>query len=188
MALSATRRIQSTTTDKKAPSLMHVKSTTTSQQELPESDTVALLRTALITERISLATRFRALFSLKHYASQHPETSSTLSAISAIAAAFSSPSALLKHELAYCLGQTRNLSAAPFLRHILENKEEDIMCRHEAAEALGALGDWDSLEMLKMKRDDSGEAKVVRETCEIAVGRVEWEYGPGRKWEHLRDR
>src|SRR6266576_3394602 len=62
----------------------------------------------LTSETEPLARRFRALFSLKHLASLSPPTSQTLPAIDAIAAAFNSPSALLKHELAYCLGQSRN--------------------------------------------------------------------------------
>src|SRR5271169_2547263 len=126
--------------------------------------TILTLRKTLTTESAPLALRFRALFSLKHLASQ-PEPQA-IHAIQAIAAAFSSPSALLKHELAYCLGQTRNLAAVPFLRAVLENKDEDSMCRHEAAEALGALGDVSSLELLRQLRDAKEEAEVVRETCD----------------------
>ncbi|TKA54085.1 Deoxyhypusine hydroxylase, partial [Cryomyces minteri] len=66
------------------------------------------LRKTLTTELNPLAYRFRALFSLKHLACLDPPTEQTIPAIKAIAAGFSSPSALLKHELAYCLGQTRN--------------------------------------------------------------------------------
>ena len=146
------------------------------------------LRNALISERTPLAVRFRALFSLKHYASEQPPTSHTIPAIEAIAAAFSSPSALLKHELAYCLGQTRNMAAVPFLRNVLENRGEDDMCRHEAAEALGALGDLNSLELLVELRDNAEEAKVVRETCDIAVERIEWEHSPQKRLERVRDR
>ena len=62
------------------------------------------------------------------------------------------------------------------------------MCRHEAAEALGALGDWESLDLLRGLRDEAGEAEVVRETCEIAVGRIEWEHSTKRKAERLRTR
>ena len=156
--------------------------------EPKEPDPIAPLRAALVSEATPLAVRFRALFSLKHHASEQPPTSYTLPAIHAIAAAFSSPSALLKHELAYCLGQTSNLAAVPFLRTVLEDRGEDAMCRHEAAEALGALGDWASLDMLRGLRDDAGEAEVVRETCEIAVGRIEWEHSDRRKLELLRAR
>jgi deoxyhypusine monooxygenase len=49
------------------------------------------------------------------------------------------------------------------------------MVRHEAAEALGALGDVGSLEVLRKYRDTEGEEDCVRETCEIAVARIEWE-------------
>ncbi len=62
------------------------------------------------------------------------------------------------------------------------------MCRHEAAEALGALGDWESLGLLKEFRDDTQEVEVVRETCDIAVERIEWEYSCQSKAEHILNR
>ena len=148
-----------------------------------EDPTITTLRKTLICESEPLARRFRALFSLKHIACQ-----SSLPAIHAIAAGFTSPSALLKHELAYCLGQTRNLAASPFLRAVLEDKDEDSMCRHEAAEALGALGDVGSLETLRRFRDSKDEVEVVRETCELAVARIEWENSEQGKAETLRHR
>ncbi|KAK6431725.1 deoxyhypusine hydroxylase [Oleoguttula sp. CCFEE 5521] len=135
---------------------------------------IAPLRKTLTSESTPLAARFRALFSLKHIASQTPTSPSTTSAIDSIAAAFTSPSALLKHELAYCLGQSGKNEAKPFLREVVLDRQEDSMCRHEAAEALGALEDQGSLDLLRERRDDVGEEEVVRETCEIAVGRIEW--------------
>lgn len=155
---------------------------------VPDSHTILALRKALVSESVPLARRFRALFSLKHHASLHPATPLTLHAIHAIAAAFPSPSALLKHELAYCLGQTRNLAAVPYLRQVLDDRQEDSMCRHEAAEALGALGDIESLAVLRIMRDDEEEVQVVRETCEIAIGRIEWEHSGERQGERLRAR
>ncbi|KUJ06989.1 putative Deoxyhypusine hydroxylase [Mollisia scopiformis] len=147
------------------------------------SEDIALLtlRKTLTSETEPLARRFRALFSLKHLACQ-----GSLPAISAIAAAFTSPSALLKHELAYCLGQTKNLAAVPYLKAVLEDRDEDSMCRHEAAEALGAIGDVGSLELLRGLRDRVEEVEVVRETCEIAVARIEWENSEEGKLEKLR--
>ncbi|OAL33290.1 deoxyhypusine hydroxylase [Fonsecaea nubica] len=152
----------------------------------PQIDTtIPTLRRDLTSENVPLARRFRALFSLKHVASQTPGPQAT-AAIEAIAAAFASPSALLKHELAYCLGQTRNLVAVPFLRAVLENKEEDAMCRHEAAEALGALGDISSLQIMEQMKDDESEPVVVRETCEIAVDRINWAHSESRRSESLK--
>lgn len=151
----------------------------------PEITTVLTLRKALGSETVPLARRFRALFSLKHLACQ-PASSQTTAAIQAIAAAFTSPSALLKHELAYCLGQTKNLEAVPFLRRVLEDRNEDAMCRHEAAEALGALGDTGSVEIMKQMKGDETEPTVVRDTCDIAIERILWEISTERQLEKLK--
>jgi deoxyhypusine monooxygenase len=63
------------------------------------------------------------------------------------------------------------------------------MCRHEAAEALAALGDAGSLDLLKERRDDEEEEVVVRETCEIAVDRIQWEKDEAqRRTEKLKQR
>lgn len=148
-----------------------------------EDITILALRKTLISESEPLARRFRALFSLKHLACQ-----GSIPAISSIAAAFTSPSALLKHELAYCLGQSKNLAAVPYLTDVLEDRGEDSMVRHEAAEALGAIGDTGSLELLKKLRDAQTEVEVVRDTCEIAVARIEWENSEEGKLENLRQR
>ncbi|KAL2866427.1 deoxyhypusine monooxygenase [Aspergillus lucknowensis] len=157
----------------------------TDNLESPDT-TVLTLRSVLASETEPLARRFRALFSLKHLACLQPPTEKTLPAIQAIAAGFSSPSALLKHEVAYCLGQTRNRDALPFLHDALKDAEEDAMCRHEAAEALGALGYESSLEILKELRDNKDEVDVVRETCDIAVDRILWEQSEARKAETLK--
>jgi deoxyhypusine monooxygenase len=158
----------------------------TSPPPAEEDPTVLTLRKTLTSESSPLALRFRALFSLKHLACN--PSLPCLPAIHAIAAAFTSPSALLKHELAYCLGQTKNLAAVPYLRALLEDVHEDAMCRHEAAEALGAIGDLGSLGVLRGFRDREGEAVVVKETCEIAVARIEWENSEDGKRERLRQR
>lgn len=177
------RQLTSDLIQNMAPSAMENLNTV---DESPEQQEISGLRAVLIAETAPLARRFRALFSLKHYAALHPPTSQTIPAIKAIAAAFGSPSALLKHELAYCLGQSRNLESVPYLKLVLEDKQEDAMCRHEAAEALGALGDESSLSLLKGLRDDSQELVVVRETCDIAVERIEWEHSRSGTAEKLK--
>lgn len=155
---------------------------------IPKDNTVAALRKVLTSETEPLARRFRALFSLKHFACMQPNGEQTLPAIEAIAAAFTSSSELLKHELAYCLGQSNNLNALPHLVRVLEDRKEDAMCRHEAAEALGALGYTDSLDILKTLRDDQSELDVVRETCDIAVDRILWSNSLEGKGEPLKPR
>lgn len=159
--------------------------TNPNESESTETNPIPPLRAALTSENTPLAVRFRALFSLKYHASLKPPDHTTLPAIESIAAAFPSPSALLKHELAYCLGQSGNSAAVPYLQSVLKDQKEDGMCRHEAAEALGALCDEGSLPLLREYCHD--EAEVVRETCEIAVGRIEWAISGKRKTERLRD-
>ncbi|BAE57157.1 unnamed protein product [Aspergillus oryzae RIB40] len=151
-------------------------------------ETILTLRKVLVNESEPLARRFRALFSLKYIACLQPPTEKTLPAIQAIAAGFTSSSALLKHELAYCLGQTRNPDAVSYLLEVVKNTEQDAMCRHEAAEGLGALGFDTSLDVLKALRDDEKEEDVIRETCDIAVDRILWENSEERKSEKLKPR
>lgn len=150
--------------------------------------TVLSLRKSLCSEETPLPVRFRALFSLKHLAKHSHDEDNVLGSIDAIAAAFSSPSALLKHELAYCLGQACHTAVVEPLREVLADLEQDPMVRHEAAEALGALGWADNLDILKEYRDRNGEDVSIVETCEIAIDRIQWENSPERKKEKLRQR
>ncbi|KAI5463749.1 armadillo-type protein [Mariannaea sp. PMI_226] len=144
------------------------------------------LRQNLCSEETPLPVRFRALFSLKHVAKHSEIEENVLGAIDAMAAAFTTPSALLKHELAYCLGQAPHRAAIKPLREVLADLEQDNMVRHEAAEALGALGWADNLDILKQYRDRQGEDVSVVETCEIAIDRIEWENSEERKKERLQ--
>lgn len=153
-----------------------------------DDTTVTALRASLCSEQTPLAVRFRALFSLKHLAALTPPTSQSIPALNAIAAAFTTPSALLKHELAYCLGQSGKPEAVKYLRARVEDKDEDAICRHEAAEALAALGDVGSLTLLQGLRDDENEVVEVRETAEIAVARLEWLSSEESGGEELKNR
>lgn len=71
-----------------------------------------------------LKERFRALFTLKNLGGAE--------AIDAISQCFDDESALLKHELAYCLGQMQDPNAIPHLVKVLENRSQEPMVRHEA--------------------------------------------------------
>ncbi|RHZ89884.1 hypothetical protein Glove_9g93 [Diversispora epigaea] len=123
---------------------------------------------AIITNKngqISLHKRFRALFTLKNLAD--------VKSIDILAKAFKDDSALLKHELAFVLGQIKNPYAIPILNTVLADKTEDPMVRHEAAEALGAIGEPSSLNILEEYLHD--EHDVVRQTCELAITKIKYE-------------
>ncbi|KAF7310537.1 Deoxyhypusine hydroxylase [Mycena chlorophos] len=134
--------------------------------QISDSDLTAL-ENALLNKNgsVLLHNRFRALFTLKSLKSDD--------AVRVISNGFDDPSALLKHELAYCLGQMKRTSALPTLERVLRNEAEDPMVRHEAAEAMGAISASSSLPILKEFLDDDNRS--VRETCEIAIAKIEWD-------------
>ncbi|KAF7306521.1 Deoxyhypusine hydroxylase [Mycena indigotica] len=134
--------------------------------QITDSDLTALEESLLNKNGdVLLHNRFRALFTLKSLKSDD--------AVRVISAGFDDPSALLKHELAYCLGQMKRPSALPTLERVLRDTSEDPMVRHEAAEAMGAISASTSLPILKEFLDD--ENRSVRETCEIAIAKIEWD-------------
>lgn len=125
------------------------------------------LSSVLKDSRVPLLKRVRALFALKSIGGED--------VVAAISGTIPHSSALLKHELAYCLGQMRNVSALPHLVQLLEDTTEDPMPRHEAAEALGALGDVSCVAVLSRFLSDSEQ--TVRETCQIALDRITYQTG-----------
>ncbi|KAM5230472.1 deoxyhypusine hydroxylase isoform 2-T3 [Hipposideros larvatus] len=118
----------------------------------------------LVDPQQPLQARFRALFTLRGLGGP--------AAIIWISRAFSDDSALLKHELAYCLGQMQDRRAIPVLVDVLRDTCQEPMVRHEAGEALGAIGDPEVLEILKEYSTDP--VVEVAETCQLALRRLEW--------------
>lgn len=88
------------------------------------------------------------------------------------------PSALLRHECAYVLGQMQRESSIPFLVQALES-DPNAMVRHESAEALGAIGSAVVLPPLRnaLAKDVTVE---VRESCELALRHFEYLNDPSR--------
>lgn len=60
-------------------------------------------------------------------------------AIEWISKAFKDDSALLKHELAFCLGQMQDKRAIPTLSAVLTDTQQEPMVRHEAGESMETL-------------------------------------------------
>ena len=118
----------------------------------------------LLDNENSLTDRFRALFTLKNLGGTE--------AIDLISKAFVDTSALLKHELAFCLGQMQDEYAIPVLKKVLQDLSQEAMVRHEAAEALGAIGSPSVVEILEIYSKDP--VIEVAETCELAISRIKW--------------
>ena len=83
-------------------------------------------------------------------------------------------SPLLRHELAYVLGQMRNRIACGTLESVLADQSDDVMVRHECAEALGAIGASSSKTILEKFANKADEPIEVKETCEIAHNFIKW--------------
>ena len=132
----------------------------------PPSSTVQLkeLRTILLDEDQKMFQRMRSVFKLRNIRS--PESCLIL------CEAFNSESALLRHELAYVLGQMQMDEALPTLIRILSDDKEHVMVRHEAAEALGAIDNHQAIPTLKQFLTD--EHIEVSESCEVALDLLDW--------------
>ncbi|XP_051893866.1 deoxyhypusine hydroxylase [Pristis pectinata] len=134
------------------------------QRQMADAEAVPAVGRVLVDASRPLKERFRALFTLRNLGGPV--------AIEWISKAFADESALLKHELAYCLGQMQDGRAIPVLRRVLQDGGQEPMVRHEAGEALGAIGKPEVLELLRNYSHDP--VIEVAETCQLAVKRIEW--------------
>jgi deoxyhypusine monooxygenase len=122
-----------------------------------------------------LKERFRALFTLKNIGGAL--------AIDWISKAFSDESVLLKHEVAYCLGQLQDPLAIPTLVSVLSDVSREAIVRHEAAEALGAIGGAEVLPVLEQFSTDP--VPEVSETCKLALDKMRYQAKVGGNLEDV---
>ena len=124
-----------------------------------QKGTITQWSSLLLDENARMFERMRAVFALRNHSSNE--------SVNALCRAFSCKSALLRHEIAYVLGQMQNATAVPRLKEVLDNETEHVMVRHEAAEALGAIVDRSAIEILtKYLNDPQPE---ISESCEVAL-------------------
>ena len=125
---------------------------------------IASWSASLCNESLPMFQRMRSVFSLRNDGSDQ--------ACLSLCSGFSASSALLRHELAYVLGQMQNDVALPALIERLSDLDEHIMVRHEAAEALGAIGNISAKPVLEEFLNDSNIE--VAESCEVAIDLLNW--------------
>jgi len=121
----------------------------------------------LQNEKLPMFERMRAVFSLRNERSDE--------ACLALCQGFTSSSALLRHELAYVLGQMQNPVALPTLTERLADPAEHVMVRHEAAEAMGAIGERTVIPVLQQFSKDP--LPEVSESCIVALDLLAWVSG-----------
>jgi deoxyhypusine monooxygenase len=91
---------------------------------LAQPETIKEVGQVLRDKTKPLKDRFRALFTLRNLGGKD--------SIDHITSCFDDESALLKHELAYCLGQMQDEYAIPALVSVLKDTNQEAMVRHEA--------------------------------------------------------
>lgn len=121
----------------------------------------------LANEKESLATRFRALFTLRNAVCQE-----SIDAIGKVL--LNDDSDLLKHECAYCMGQMKDPIAIPYLVETIKDEKQHPMVRHEAGEALGAIGKYTDEILELLHKYSKHNVRELSETCELALQRLDW--------------
>lgn len=125
------------------------------------------------------------MFALRDMASP-PDLPTAVPAIHALASGFKDPSALFRHEIAFVFGQLSHPASIPSLTETLSDTNEVSMVRHEAAEALGSLGDEEGVEAtLRLFQDDP--EKVVRDSVIVALDMAEYERNGEKEYATLGD-
>ncbi|RDD46596.1 Deoxyhypusine hydroxylase [Trichoplax sp. H2] len=130
-----------------------------------KEDNVSKLYSILTNADEDLFNRYRAMFSLRNMA--------TDKSVKALAAALDVEGALIKHEIAYVLGQMQHQAAVESLTKHLQDSTEHAMVRHECAEALGSIATEACFELLRKYISDS--EPLVRESCIVALDMCEYE-------------
>ncbi|KCZ80142.1 hypothetical protein H312_02474 [Anncaliia algerae PRA339] len=125
-------------------------------------------KTVLFSENAHITEKMRALFTLRNILTDE-------SALT-ICEAFKFKSVLLKHELAYVLGQMRLEVSLPKLISVLKDESENEIVRHEAAEALGNFDYKDKTEILKLLHSFiNHESKPLSETAYLSYNKLKRE-------------
>lgn len=128
----------------------------------------------LCDQSLALFERYRAMFSLRNRGGAEAVKQLCRSLTT------DTSSALLRHEVAYVLGQLQHDESLEALAEMVGRRNEHVMVRHESAEALGAIeGRWFEVQkiLLQFANDDS-EVDAVRESCLVALDAADyWGHG-----------
>lgn len=133
-----------------------------------QDKTAAELGDILCNFELPIFERYRAMFSLRNKGGKD--------CVEQLCRALTddTSSSLLRHEVAYVLGQMQHPSSVEALEVSLRRQDEHEMVRHESAEALGAIeGRWDDCERIleEFTKDDN---IVVRESCLVALDAADY--------------
>ncbi len=138
-----------------------------------QTESIRDLQNILLDASLPLFQRYRAMFALRDLASP-PDLPTAVPAVEALASGFSDPSALFRHEIAFVFGQLSHPASILSLAATLGKEGEASMVRHEAAEALGSLGEEPGVEDI-LKGFLNDPEQVVRDSVIVALDMAEYE-------------
>ena len=126
----------------------------------------------LLCPENSLAERIRALHDIRECTLPTNERAEYL-----IKASQTTKNVLLLHEIMYELGQIGTQNEIPFLENIMLDPSHDVVTRHEAGEALGAIQSQKAIQILRdvCTSYEGGSASIpveLAETCMLAIDRI----------------
>ncbi len=119
----------------------------------------------LLDASLPLFERYKAMFSLRNAGSK--------AAVLALCAGFADASPLFRHEVAYVLGQLQHAASVPALTARTQDAAEHEMVRHEAAEALGAIGNSQCVAVLQAFTGAESPC-MLRESCTVALDAADY--------------
>lgn len=134
------------------------------EDENVSQHSLASLKATLLNEDEDIPKRTRAVFLLRQIGS--------IEAIDILVQVMKSPSILLGHEVAFVLGQMQNSYVLPQLVEVMKSSDYHPIVRHEAAEAIGAIGNIEYIPLL----EEYSKSDVIElaETCQIALDRLKF--------------
>jgi deoxyhypusine monooxygenase len=141
--------------------------------ETTETPSIPEFEKTLLDTSLPLFQRYRAMFALRDLASP-PDLPTAVPAVHALARGMYDPSALFRHEIAFVFGQLCHPASVPSLIETLSNTKEESMVRHEAAEALGSLGEEEGVEDV-LKKFLNDPEQVVKDSIVVALDMAEFE-------------
>ena len=127
--------------------------------------------TDLLDPSAALDVRIRSLYKLKEQQRNIEGAQMLLDAVD------TTDSVLLQHELLYNVGQFGYVQCIPRLVAIIKSSPParpayDLVSRHEAIEALGAIGDPSIVPLLEELEQSKDEPAPIRESCMLALRRI----------------
>jgi hypothetical protein len=139
----------------------------------PQHDNISTLQLGdiLLDSASPLEQRYRAMFSLRNRGGMEAVQQLCRTLL------HDTSSPLLRHEVAFVLGQLQHVSSIDALETSLSRLNEHTMVRHESAEALGAIEgtaqEWQRIEEILLKYQHDPDPAVA-ESCIVALDAADY--------------